>query len=370
MESTRFNYILINEIGLEKTKPILIGLSGGPDSLCLLHLARECGLKIVAAHLDHGLREGSAQDAEIVAELCASQQTELISKRIDVRDYSRQHKMTIEEAARSVRYRFLFDTANQIGAQAVLVAHHADDQVETVLMHLLRGTGVAGLRGMQMKLLPNSWSDKIPLVRPLLKTWRSEILDYCREHALEPIQDETNQDTRIHRNRIRQELIPELETYNLKFKQNLLKTIEIIQSEEVSLENQLIEIREELVRQRGKEYVMFNQAGFMSLSSALQRRLLRALIEEVNSSIHDMEFDLVDRAREFVATGNSSNSIQLFNGMEMFRYRHDSIVIGKGNCAGLWPRLTLMSPFLCQCRMRSRLAADIDSTQIAHRLEN
>ena len=132
----------------------------------------------------------------------------------DVSALAEEQKLSIEEAARVARYRFLFEQARQLKAQAVAVAHNADDQVETVLMHLLRGAGLGGLKGMPYRAILPVWDEAIPLVRPLLGVWRSEIEVYCRQHSLEPIEDASNQDTTFFRNRLRHQLLPTLQEYN------------------------------------------------------------------------------------------------------------------------------------------------------------
>src|SRR5690606_34005843 len=126
-------------------------------------------------------------------------------ERQDVQAYADEQALSIEEAARMLRYQFLFRQADAAGAQAVAVAHSANDQVETVLMHLLRGAGLSGLSGMPVYSLPNPWSQDIPLVRPLLSTWREDILAYNRDQGLVAREDATNQDLRYYRNRLRHE---------------------------------------------------------------------------------------------------------------------------------------------------------------------
>ncbi len=161
----------------------------------------------------------SSADAQYVGEIAASMQIPFYTSREDIGAYADRHMLSIEEAARVVRYRFLFEQATRCQAQAVAVGHTADDQVETILMHLLRGSGIAGLKGMVAYSLPNPWSREIPLIRPLLATWRQEIETYLRSTALQPLQDASNRDTRFFRNRLRHELVPFLEQYNPNLRQ-------------------------------------------------------------------------------------------------------------------------------------------------------
>ena len=194
---------LQNECLIEAGRPLVVGVSGGPDSLCLLDLLRRSGCQVVVAHLDHGLRAEAAQDADTVAGLAKRFGLPYVQGQVDTRAYAEAHSLSIEEAARVLRYRFLFEQARQHAAQAVAAGHTADDQVETVLMHLLRGAGLVGLKGMAYRMLPNPWSSEIALLRPLLGVWRSQVIEYCEEHALQPVLDRTNLDTTYFRNRLR-----------------------------------------------------------------------------------------------------------------------------------------------------------------------
>ena len=163
---------LQNEGKLEAKNLILVGISGGPDSLCLLHALHTLGYNLVAAHVNHRLRPEADEEAQMVKQFVGGLGVRFISCKVDVLSYADEHKVSIEEAARTIRYHYLFEQAEDVGASAVLVGHNADDQAETILMHLLRGSGLAGLRGMEYRSVPNPWSEHIPLLRPLLFTWR------------------------------------------------------------------------------------------------------------------------------------------------------------------------------------------------------
>jgi len=173
---------------------------------------------LVIAHLDHGIREEAKADAKVVQDFADERKLPFRLRQVDVNSYSDSKGLSTEEAARILRYRFLFEAAKSAQAQAVVVGHNADDQVESVVMHLLRGAGISGLKGMLPYTINSEWSDEIPLVRPLLNTWRKEIMTYCSDNDIEPVFDISNEDTTYFRNRLRQKLIPELETYNPQFR--------------------------------------------------------------------------------------------------------------------------------------------------------
>ena len=232
----RFPTTLQSECHLEQDLLLLVGVSGGPDSLCLLDVLRRLDYRLVVAHLDHGLRPESADEALAVQRLAESLGAACVVERQDVSAFAEMHGISLEEAARSVRYRFLFEQARLYEAQAVAVGHTADDQVETVLMHLLRGAGLSGLRGMAYRSLPNTWSQDIPLVRPLLGTWREEVLAYCHANALQPHLDSSNLDIRFYRNRLRHDLIPYLKNYNPRVHEVLWRTARVLSDDYAVLE--------------------------------------------------------------------------------------------------------------------------------------
>ncbi len=219
--------IVPSECQVNAESVCLVGVSGGPDSMCLLHMLHRLGYPLIAVHVNHGLRPEADQEEQFVRTFAEGLGIEYLSRRVDVRGYAEVPSLSIEESARQVRDQGLFDEAEKTGAAAVLVAHNADDQVETILMHLLRGTGLSGLRGMDFRTLPNAWNERIPLIRPLISTWREEILAYLHEYNLAYIADQSNNDIVFFRNRIRHELLPDLEKYNPRIRQNLLRMSQI-----------------------------------------------------------------------------------------------------------------------------------------------
>lgn len=200
---------------------VMVAVSGGPDSLCLLHavawLAPRLGLRVHAAHLDHGLRGAAgAADAAFVADVCRRMGVACTTERRSVPDYRAAAGVSsVEAAARAVRYAFLRDTAAATGATAVATGHTRDDQAETVLLHLVRGTGTGGLAGMRGDAtLPVPGGGSLRVLRPLLGVARADTHAYCATVGLAPRQDETNVSEEFTRNRIRGRLLPELRSLN------------------------------------------------------------------------------------------------------------------------------------------------------------
>ena len=298
--------ILQGECALVLDAPLVLGFSGGPDSLALLHALQAESVPVLVAHFDHGLRPESAEEAHQAEEIAAGYSLPFFTERGDVAAHARQHSMSIEEAARELRYEYLFGVASSQGAQAVAVAHNADDQVETVLMHLLRGAGPRGLRGMALRSLPNPWSAAIPLVRPLLGFWRQEILDYCRENGLQPVRDQSNLDTTYFRNRLRHELFPTLEQISPGIMQRLHRTADLLTAETEVLEELAEGAWKRCLGQRSKDYIQLNRPTFMVEPLALRRFLLRRAAQELRPGLRDLDYEAIQRALDLAQNSASA----------------------------------------------------------------
>jgi len=300
MRFKRFSEIFGEDCGLSREEPLLIGFSGGPDSLALLHALHQVGANVVVAHLDHGLRPESAQEARQAEVIASSYGFPRFTERAEISAFAERHSMSIEEAARELRYGFLFRVAEEQGAQAVAVAHNADDQVETVLMHLLRGAGPRGLRGMSMRLLPNPWSETIPLVRPLLSFWRQEILEYCEANGLQPLQDLSNLDTTFFRNRLRHELLPQLDQISPGIKLRLRQTADLLRDESEVVDRLADEAWARCLSSHDHAYIRLHRGAFLDEPLALQRILLRRAAEMLRPDLRDLDYAAVRRALDLV----------------------------------------------------------------------
>ncbi|PWH18484.1 MAG: tRNA lysidine(34) synthetase TilS [Anaerolineae bacterium] len=282
--------VLQERCQLQPKDLLVVGVSGGPDSLALMRLLHQLDWKLMIAHVNHQLRRTADQEEEGVHRWAEAIGVPCISRKIDVADYARKHSLTIEEAARICRYRFLFEVAEERQAKAVLVAHTADDQVETFLMHLLRGSGGQGLSGMKVYSLPNPWSQTLPLVRPLLSVWRSQIVAYLAEIGIEPFIDESNFDLTYTRNRIRNSLLPFLETYNPAIRKLLWQTAQLLSDEEEVLRAVEDTAWQETLTFSNSELVGFNLERFRGLPQALRRRLIRRAYQTLYPGLPLLEF--------------------------------------------------------------------------------
>jgi tRNA(Ile)-lysidine synthase len=256
---------------------LLVGLSGGADSVALLDalasLRRRRGFRVVAAHLDHGLRPGSAQDAAFCAELCRTLDVPLRVGAADVRARVARERGGLEQAARRERYAFLRAVRDEEGAAAIAVAHTRDDQAETLLLRLLRGAGATGLAGMS----PRSGD----VVRPLLAVSRQEVLAHLRERGLAWREDPSNADTAHRRNRVRHELLPYLEErFNPGIRAALARTASVLADEAAHLRAEAETLLAGIVRQEGGTMLLrrgpLAEAPPAVARAAIRQSLLRA----------------------------------------------------------------------------------------------
>lgn len=287
--------ILQQSCHIRINKPVVIGVSGGPDSLCLLDLMHRLGYPLIVAHMNHGLRDIADQEARLVAQEASSRRLPFATQSVDIIGFATKYKLTIEEAARVARYHFLFSQARQYEAQAVAVAHNADDQVETILMHLLRGAGLAGLTGMEYSSVIQMFDERIPLVRPLLSFWRQEINDYLEERGIAAAVDESNRDIRYHRNRLRHELLPVLENYNPNIRRTIYRMAEVLRGEQEIIQNAVSIAFDACLLTQGRDHMIFSATKLRSQPVGVQRHLLRRGIDLLRPDLRDVEFQSIER---------------------------------------------------------------------------
>ena len=291
---------------------VIVGVSGGPDSLCLLHLLwthrHQLGIQVHAAHLNHLLRGSDADaDAQFVARQAADWGIPCTVEARNVQAFARERRLALEEAARHLRYAFLAQVAQANHATRIAIAHHADDQSETVLMHWLRGAGLAGLRGMlpatrlsdlHIDALAGQGKD-LWLVRPLLDTPRAEIERYCQQHNLSPRFDRSNLDTTLYRNKLRHELLPLLEReYKPGFAQILQRSARVIRDDYDLLCSMRDRAWEETVQQASPQAVVLDKSAWCALHPALQRATLRQAVRHLRQSLRDINYVHIQAALE------------------------------------------------------------------------
>jgi tRNA(Ile)-lysidine synthase len=296
----------------------------------------ELGVELHVAHLNHLIRGADADaDADFCAALAAEWQIPCTVESRDVPTIARERKLAIEEAARRARYAFLSDVARKVGATRVAVAHNADDQSETVLMHWLRGAGLAGLRGMlpavrlaDLRLLePPAEDGEQWLVRPLLEMERVHIERYCQDHDLSPRFDRSNLDTTYYRNRLRHELLPYLEReFKPRFRHILRRSAQVIRDDYDLLSELRDRAWQETVQHISAEAVVFGLDAWRALHPALQRGLVRHAVQHLRWNLRDVSFAHVEDAIRIGRTGGVGDRATLPRSL-MLAVGYNTIVI-------------------------------------------
>ena len=323
-----------------QSKRLLAAVSGGPDSMSLLYslyaLRKELGLDLVGAHLDHGLRgEESAADAAFVESVFTSLGLRCFVESVDAAEFKSAGRSP-EEAAREARYDFLARAAKACGAWAVALGHTADDQAETVLMNIIRGSGLSGLQGMRTLTSMCRGDSELKLFRPLLGLGRAETSAYCEALELKPRLDRTNLSPVFRRNRVRMELIPALKTYNPAIRESLMRL-----SDSASIDLAFLEAATEKAWSRAAVEedgcVRLQRQAFSAISEAVGRRVLRKAVLQVKGDLQDVEMNHVDDMMRLMV-GGAGTRLDLPGGIR-FEVGYDVATIGPAESVPVAPSL-------------------------------
>jgi len=294
---------------IAKGDKILIGVSGGPDSVALLYilhgLKKELHLTLHIAHLDHMLRKNSFRDAQFVKSLAQKLKIPLSSARINVAGLAK--KGSLEEVARDARLGFLFKVAKKIKADKIALGHNLDDQAETVLMRLLRGTGLYGLAGM----LPKRKLCGFQIIRPLLETRRQEIEAFLSKKKVKPVLDESNLEEAYLRNKIRRRLLPLLEKeYNKNIKEILANTAQSVASDYDYL------MRQAAQAARGMR-ARLALPKLLRIHPAMRRLILRRAIARVQGDMRRLTFQHIRELEDLLLARPINSVVDLPKGISV-----------------------------------------------------
>lgn len=302
----------IRRFGLGPTDKVLVAVSGGPDSVCLLYLLKHLPppyqLSLHVAHLNHQFRPEAEEEARFVSRLAEDWGLPVTISAQPVAEICKERSLSKQAGARSVRYAFLKEAAKKTGCQWIALGHHADDQAETLVMRLLRGSGMRGLRG-----IPEQRDGGI--IRPLIDCSRTEIIRELSEHGLTFCDDPSNQQTIYLRNRIRHHLIPILETYNPKIKETLQREAALLGAEDDLLHQLMLAQLPTLGITVKNQMVSFNVPALKKLHVALQRRVLRWGIEKLQGNLNGITFKHIEVVRCRVLCAQDGSSSQLPQGL-------------------------------------------------------
>lgn len=295
----KFLLIIKEKLNLSTSSPVVIGFSGGVDSVCLASLFLNTSIAIIIAHFNHCLRETANRDEEFSREFAKKRNLPFYSEKGNVEQYAADHHLSIEEAARKMRYEFLFRIAEMNETKKIAVAHHADDQVETILMHLFRGSGMAGLIGMKSESFIPEFHETISVIRPLLTFWRSEIEIYCHDRGLDFVQDETNFSIAYERNHIRNKILPYLNSHYPGLSSRVLKLSAILEDEDEFIQQLMTKDWEEICLENHPDFIRLSREKFNSLKIAIQRRIIRKAVFSLKPMLRNLSFENVERLIQF-----------------------------------------------------------------------
>jgi tRNA(Ile)-lysidine synthase len=322
-------------------KRVVLAVSGGPDSvalpLILAHLRQALDLDLWVAHFDHVLRGHAEREAEraFVSRLAEELGLIFLFGRGDTRAYAHRHHLSLEEAARILRYAFLAREAERLGAGAVATGHTANDQVETILMHIIRGSGLGGIAGMQPRApWPFPGHAGLTLVRPLLTVSRRQSERYCQEEGLSPCLDATNLLLEPLRNRVRHELLPLLHRYNPRVEQALLRLADAAGADTTYLD-ETADFFWQALAQRSRHSVEFSRLELAALSPALQSRLFLAAAQHLLGDMPQVETVHL-RAMQTALTGRGNRRLSLPGGLA-FAAQGESVRLALGQETAIQP---------------------------------
>lgn len=283
---------------LHQGERVLVACSGGPDSLTLLDVLSQLrpvyGLELAVCYVHHGIRAAADEEAVFVRQEAEKRDCPFVCRYADVPALAAQRRVSLEAAGRTERYRLLREEKKRLQAEVIAVAHHQDDQAETVLLHMLRGSGLAGLGAMRLK--------SGDIIRPLLSVTRREIEAYAADRVLMPRHDETNDSVQFMRNRIRLELLPLLRQYNPSVVADLNRLAQIAQAEDDCMAGWVSKVYDSHAVRCGSG-VSMEKKLFLAQPVAVQRRLVRRLCSAVTGTERDIPFHYVEIIRELAGKG-------------------------------------------------------------------
>ena len=311
---------------LSRGDTVIVGVSGGADSICLLNflvLLKEYKLSIIVAHVNHSLRgEESERDADFVKQVCKERGLEFELLVENASAIKQEMGKSIEESARIIRYRFFEILTTKYDAHKVATAHTACDQVETVLMRLIRGSGLKGLSGIPFFREPN-------IVRPLLEISKDEIKGFLEENKIKWVEDSSNTEQKYFRNKIRHKLIPVLNELNPNISENILRTSEQFTLNDSFISEHTNKLFKKVFRKTSAGFYLGNIKKFNKVHRFIKFALIREAIRRVNENLLNIDFDHVDSVLKLLSSKKISGEVNLPNDLLIAKSYEDFIVTHK-----------------------------------------
>jgi tRNA(Ile)-lysidine synthase len=300
---------------LARKARVLAAVSGGADSVCLLqvlyHLRKQFDFSLWVGHVNHRLRPEAAEDAQYVEALAAKLKLPFAQTTVNVKALARRKKLSLEDAARQARYAALEKMAKQFGADYIALGHTADDQVETIILNLLRGGGPEGMAGMPITRPIGA----ARIIRPLLEISKAETEQYCRDHKLEFRLDASNLDTSILRNRLRHKILPTLRAEQPALDKVLLRQAEIFRAEDEYLRNQAASALAEVCLGQTAGAITFSIKKLTVLPEVSARRVVREALRGLRQGRQPLGLEQVERVLALAKTGKTGKGLDLGEGL-------------------------------------------------------
>ena len=319
METADFTGSIIKTINkhsmLKGGETVLVGLSGGPDSVCLLTVLHRIKdhfhLAIRAVYVDHNLRPGETP-AEIAfcRDICGKMNVDFRVKSVDVKGYAMTYKLNKQEAARELRYKAFYEAAQETSADKIALAHNADDQAETVFMRLVRGTGPSGLTGIPAK--------RGALIRPLIEIERGEIEDFLESEHIPSVIDSSNLQTDYFRNRFRLMIMPELKKMNPGLIQSVNRTVSILQEEERYLGIIVTKTLMKMISRKTERRIELFLSPMEAMDIVILRRVLRRAVNETEG-LKGIGFIHIEDIIRLIKDGKSGDRLYLPKGIRAIK---------------------------------------------------
>lgn len=272
---------------IESGDRIVLGVSGGPDSISMLNILNEindkCNFEIYVAHINHMIRDESDDDEKYVKQYCKKNNIQFFSKRIDVQQFANTNKIGTEEAGRKIRYEFFEEIMQKVNGNKIAIAHNKNDKIETIIMNLLRGSGLSGLKGIE-PIRDNKY------IRPLIECERQEIEKYCDINKLKPRIDKTNFENDYTRNKIRNIVIPYIKD---EFNPNIIETIsrlsELATAESNFIDSQAKKVYQNLLIEKNEKKIVLKLKEFNSQDKVIKSRIILLVIKELIGTTQRIE---------------------------------------------------------------------------------
>jgi tRNA(Ile)-lysidine synthase len=292
---------------LTQGEKVVVGVSGGPDSICLLHalfvISKILDINLFVFHLNHMLRgEEADKDEDYVIGVCKKLEIPLLTKSVNIKRVAQEEGLSIEEAAREIRYREFALYAQAVGASKIAVAHNKNDQAETILMRIIRGTGLDGLTGMELR--------RGNIIRPLLDISRNEIEEYCNKHLLHPRIDSSNLHNIYTRNKIRLELIPEIDKlFKTDVTDSLVRMSKILRDDNDLLEMNSLDFYKQAVKKEDEKNILINLEKLKTYHISMIKRVIRLAVNKVKQNLKGIESVHLDAAVDLIFDGKTGSRI-------------------------------------------------------------